>query len=198
MDGGSVEGCGDRWVVRVTFGEFQLDLNARLFGLWLHETGGGLNESRQVRGFEIVAHTILIDAGVVEDVFDQRAEASAFLKNKPEVFLLFVRSFDLSAFEAFGHQLHGGEWGAQLMGDAGDKIALLLVEMDLSKVAVAKRLESAESDERGEGDDAAEPELAFAVGRVEVIRVSRSDSNGAGQPGGDSGLFFRNADASAR
>ena len=59
-------------------------------------------------------------------------EAAAFLDNEAEVFALLRGLGDFAAFEAFGHQANGGDWGAQFVGHAGDEVALELVEAQLA------------------------------------------------------------------
>ena len=98
-------------------------------GLWLHEFRGGFHQRGKVAWLHPVAFAILFNAGVVEHVLDQRTQPLALLQDKPEVFLLFFGGSDLASIEAFGHQLHRGDGRPQLMGNAGDEIALLLAEL---------------------------------------------------------------------
>ena len=126
---------------------------------------------------ESVGFATLFDAGEVEDVFDEGGEAAGFLDEEIEIFALFFGIANAAALEAFGHEAHGGERGAEFVGDAGDEVAFEFVEVFLAAVIAVNLDEADGGDEQGCSENAAEKPGALALDGVESKRI--------GQPGID-------------
>ena len=115
-----------------SIGEQELEADAALGGVGIHQLDGLLRQGDQVGGLEVVLLAALLDAREVQDVLDQGREAAAFLDDEAEVFALLGGLGNFAPFEALGHQADRGDGGAQLVGDAGDEVALQLVQAQLA------------------------------------------------------------------
>ena len=139
VDQGLLEGfaVGRKLIVgELIVGEMELEVDAALGGVGLHQLDGLLGQGDEVGGFEVILLAALLDAGEIEDVLDERGEAAAFLDDEAEVFLLLGRLGNFAPLQALGHQADGGDGGAQFVGDAGDEVALELVEAELAPEGV--------------------------------------------------------------
>lgn len=173
MDGGSVPvGFGQGGGV---IGEFGSDEDVGGGGGGFHESDGFVDQADGVDGFELVFLAALLDPGVVEDVGDEAGEATTFLDDEVEVFLLLGGAGDGFLFEAFGEESDGGDGGAEFVGDAGDEGGLHFGELELAVEGAAGVPESEGGGGGGGGDEESVSELAAADIREEQFRAGERE-----------------------
>ena len=95
-----------------------------LFEVGLDELEGFGEEGLQIGGIEVIELVAFFDAGEIEDVFDQVAEAEAFVGDEAMVLVGFFLRKRVFFFETFGEESNGGDGSAEFVGDAGDEVGL--------------------------------------------------------------------------
>ena len=124
---------------------------------------GRFDDFDEIGAFEFVGFTVLFDAGEIENIFDQNGEAAAFLDEVIEIFALLFGIANATALETFGHQAHGSERGAELVGDAGDEITFELVQALLFEMRTGGVGDADGGHDRGHGEESAKPECALVL-----------------------------------
>ena len=95
-----------------------------LFEVGLDELEGFGEEGLQIGGLEVIELVPFLDAGEIEDVFDQVTEAEAFVGDEAMVLVGFFLRKGIFFFEALGEKPNRGDGSAEFVGDAGDEVGL--------------------------------------------------------------------------
>lgn len=169
----------DRGIGQLDFEGDVAFLGGGLQGL---DDGGDVLRQVEAGGFEF--GTAAFETGMAEDVVDEQTEAAGFAQDETVVFLAAWSVFGGQVDEFLGEQAHGGERGAQFVGDGGDEFGLLQRELTLAFRRAQGGKESTDGGEGGEGDQGGEDPGLAALACVQNFGMGESQGDGQGGEGG--------------
>lgn len=165
-------------------GELDFEGDVAFLGGGLKGLDDGADCLGKVDGDAVDFRSPATEAGMPEDVVDEQTQSAGFAEDETVVFLAAGVVFVGEVDEFLGKQTHGGEGGAQFVGDGRDEFGLLKRELPLAFGGTQGGEKGAEGGESREGDQRAEDPGLATLACVEHRGVGEGQGDREGREGG--------------